>query len=308
MLDRITSMQVFVKVVATGSFAAAGRALSLSQTMVTKHITALEVRMGTALFHRSTRKLSLTEAGRLFLEGSQKILTDLEEIEQTVTAQRREPRGRLRLNAPVSFAIRYVAPLLPEFSRRYPLVTVELGLNDRAIDLIEEGWDLTLRIRHMAASSLRTRRLASIRCVVCAAPAYLERAGTPTQVAQLSQHQCLSYTLGDPGGPTRWLFGTKGTVSVPVSGPLCANNGDALREAAIAGQGLIYLPVFVVSTELQKGFLRAVTLDEPLVEAPPLHAVYAASQNTPLKVRAMIDYLLECYGHTPPWEHDVPCG
>ncbi|MFT9400476.1 LysR substrate-binding domain-containing protein [Acetobacter sp.] len=308
MLDRITSMQVFVKVVATGSFTAAGRALGLSQTMVTKHITALEDRMGVTLFHRSTRKLSLTEAGRLFLDGSQKILTDLEDIEQTVTEQRREPRGRLRLNAPVSFAIRYVAPLLPEFSRRHPLVTVELGLNDRAVDLIEEGWDLTLRIRTMAPSTLRTRKLATIRCVVCASPAYLERMGTPTRIEELSAHHCLGYTLGEPGGPTRWNFGPKGQVSVPVSGPLCANNGDALREAAIAGQGLIYLPVFVVSKELQSGQLRTVTLDAPLVEAPPLHAVYAPGQTIPLKVRAMIDYLVECYGQTPPWENALPCG
>lgn len=308
MLDRITSMQVFVKVVATGSFTAAGRAMGLSQTMVTKHITALETRMGATLFHRSTRKLSLTEVGRLFLEGSQKILADLDDVEQTVTAQRHEPRGRLRLNAPVSFAIRYVAPLLPEFSRRYPQVTVELGLNDRAVDLIEEGWDLTLRIRHMAPSSLRTRRLAAIRCIICAAPAYLARMGTPTHITELSKHHCLGYTLGEPGGPTRWNFGPTGALSVPVSGPLSANNGDALREAAIAGQGLIYLPVFVVSKELRSGQLCPVTLNEPLVEAPPLHAVYAPGQSTPLKVRAMIDYLVGCYSHTPPWEQDLPCG
>ncbi|OUI87196.1 LysR family transcriptional regulator [Acetobacter tropicalis] len=306
MLDRITSMQVFVKVVATGNFTAAGRALSLSQTMVTKHITALERQMGVTLFHRSTRKLSLTEAGRLFLEGSQKILADLEEVERTVTAQRREPQGRLRLNAPVSLAIRYVAPLLPEFNRRHPLVTVELGLNDRAVDLIEEGWDLTLRIKHMAPSSLRTRKLAPIRCVVCASPAYLAQAGTPQRIEELSQHKCLGYTLGEPGNPSRWNFGAKGEHGVPVSGPLCANNGDALREAAVAGEGLIYLPVFVVSNELRSGQLQAITLDEHLMEAPPLHAVYAPGQTTPLKVRAMIDYLVECYTPTPPWEQDLP--
>ncbi|OAG78532.1 transcriptional regulator LysR [Acetobacter malorum] len=208
MLDRITSMQVFVKVVATGSFTGAGRALSLSQTMVTKHINALETRLGSTLFHRSTRKLSLTEAGRLFLDGCQKILPELEEIEQTVTEQRREPRGRLRLNAPVSFAIRYVAPLLPEFSRLYPQVTVELGVNDRTVDLIEEGWDLTLRIRSLTPSSLRVRKLADIRMVVCAAPAYLERAGTPTTLAELSQHACLGYTLGETtASASRWTFG-----------------------------------------------------------------------------------------------------
>ncbi|GAN63638.1 LysR family transcriptional regulator [Acetobacter indonesiensis NRIC 0313] len=306
MLDRITSMQVFVKVVATGSFTAAGRALCLSQTMVTKHITALETRLGVTLFHRSTRRLSLTEAGRLFLEGCQKILADLEDVEQTVTEQRREPRGRLRLNAPVSFAIRYVAPILPEFSRRYPLVTVELGLNDRAVDLIEEGWDLTLRIRHMAPSSLRSRKLASIRCVVCAAPAYLQQAGVPKTIEDLSHHQCLGYTLGEPGAPNRWHFGLKGERTVSVSGALCANNGDALREAAVAGQGLIYLPVFVVANELRSGLLQTVPLDAPLIEAPPLHAVYAQGQTTPLKVRAMIDYLAECYSPAAPWEQDLP--
>lgn len=303
MLDRITSMQVFVKVVTTGSFTGAGRALSLSQTMVTKHINALETRLGSTLFHRSTRKLSLTDAGRLFLEGCQKILPELEDIEQTVTEQRREPRGRLRLNAPVSFAIRYVAPLLPEFSRRYPLVTVELGVNDRTVDLIEEGWDLTLRIRHLTPSSLRTRKLAAIHMAVCAAPAYLEQAGTPTTVAELGQHACLGYTLGEAvGSASRWIFGEHGEKSVMISGPLCANNGDVLREAAIAGQGIIYQPTFMVADALKTGSLTTLTLDVPPVLGPPLHAVYAPGLTTPLKVRVMIDFLASHYGPVPPWD------
>ncbi|MCX2561592.1 LysR family transcriptional regulator [Acetobacter farinalis] len=307
MLDRITSMQVFVKVVATGSFTGAGRALSLSQTMVTKHITALETRLGSMLFHRSTRKLSLTEAGRLFLEGCQKILPELEDIEQTVTEQRREPRGLLRLNAPVSFAIRYLAPLLPEFSKRYPLVTVELGVNDRTVDLIEEGWDLTLRVRHMASSTLRMRRLATISMVVCAAPAYLKEAGTPATLAELSQHACLGYTLSETvGGASRWSFGEKGEKSVLVSGPLCANNGDVLREAAIAGQGIIYQPTFIVADALRNGSLKALALDAPPTPGPALHAVYAPGLTTPLKVRAMIDFLAEQYDDTPPWDKDLP--
>lgn len=182
MLDRITGMQVFVRVAALGSFSAAGRDLSLSQTMITKHIVALETRMGSTLFHRSTRKLSLTESGRLFLDGCQKILADISEVEHTVGRQKLEPQGKLRLNAPVSFAIRHLGPLMPEFSRRYPFVTVELGLNDRSVDLIEEGWDLTLRIRQMASSTLRTRKLADVRFAICASPAYLERAGTPKEL------------------------------------------------------------------------------------------------------------------------------
>nr|WP_279184366.1 LysR family transcriptional regulator [Acetobacter syzygii] len=305
MLDRFTSMQVFVKVVQLGSFSAAARALSLSPTMVTKHITALEDRLGITLFRRSTRHLSLTEAGRLFLEGSQRILGDMEEVELAVSEQRREPRGHLRLNAPVSFAIRYVAPYLPEFSRLYPHVTVELGLNDRTVDLIDEGWDLTLRIRKMPSSTLRSRRLATIRMVVCAAPAYLHHAGTPTLVEELSQHQCLGYTLSGTNSASRWSFGERGEKTIPVSGPLSANNGDVLREAAIAGAGIVYQPVFVVSEELKSGRLRALALDMPPAPGPDLHAVYAPGMTLPLKTRAMIDYLTQCYTPTPPWEQAV---
>ncbi|GBQ34106.1 LysR family transcriptional regulator [Acetobacter fabarum] len=302
MLDRFTSMQVFVKVVQLGSFSAAARALALSPTMVTKHVTTLEDRLGVTLFRRSTRHLSLTEAGRLFLEGSQRILADMEDMELTVSEQRHEARGHLRLNAPVSFAIRYVAPYLPEFNRLHPHVSVELGLNDRTVDLIDEGWDLTLRIRKMPSSTLRSRRLATIRMVVCAAPAYLERAGTPTRVEELSQHQCLGYTLSGTNSASRWSFGEKGEKTVPVSGPLSANNGDVLREAALAGEGIVYQPVFVVSEELRTGRLRALTLDLPPVPGPDLHAVYAPGISVSLKIRAMIDYLSQCYTPTPPWE------
>ncbi|MDE7547903.1 LysR substrate-binding domain-containing protein [Acetobacter fabarum] len=302
MLDRFTSMQVFVKVVQLGSFSAAARALALSPTMVTKHVTTLEDRLGVTLFRRSTRHLSLTEAGRLFLEGSQRILSDMEDMELAASAQRREARGHLRLNAPVSFAIRYVAPYLPGFNRLHPHVSVELGLNDRTVDLIDEGWDLTLRIRKMPSSTLRSRRLATIRMVVCAAPAYLDRAGTPTRVEDLSQHQCLGYTLSSTNSANRWSFGEKGEKTVPVSGPLSANNGDVLREAALAGEGIVYQPVFVVSEELRTGRLRALALDLPPVAGPDLHAVYAPGISVSLKIRAMIDYLSQCYAPIPPWE------
>lgn len=302
MLDRITSMQIFVKVIAAGSFTGAARLMALSPTMVTKHVTALETRLGVSLFHRSTRHLSLTEAGRLFLESCQKILADVENMEQTVSEQYREPRGQLRLNAPVSFAIRYVAPYLPEFSRRYPQVQIELGLNDRPVDLVEEGWDLTLRIRNLTISTLRARKLATVRMVICASPSYLAKAGTPTHVDELQHHNCLGYTLSGNNSASRWHFGDNGEKTVSVSGLLCANNGDALREAAVAGAGIAYLPLFVVSQELQRGQLIALSLDYPTTPGPDLHAVYAPGTSIPLKVRAMIDYLAECYGPIPPWE------
>jgi len=301
MLDRFTSMQVFAKVVAQGSFSGAARALGLSQTMVTKHIAALESRLGISLFHRSTRRLSLTEPGRLLLIRAQKILTDLEEMEQEVSAENQEPRGILRLNAPVSFAIRHVGPIMPQFSQRHPLVTVELGLDDRRIDPITEGWDLTLRIGRMPPSALRSRPLAQIDFVVCAAPSYLERHGTPHTIAELQEHQCLGYTLGHDIGATRWSFGPEGERTVMVSGPMSANNGDILREAAVAGQGIFYQPLFIVSEELKSGRLVPLPLDVPTMTGPELHAVYAPTPHVPLKIRAMIDFLVEQYGPVPPW-------
>ncbi|GBQ93128.1 LysR family transcriptional regulator [Acetobacter nitrogenifigens DSM 23921 = NBRC 105050] len=311
MLDRVTGMQTFVRVVADGSFAAAARSLGMSQTMVTKHIAALETRLGVALFQRSTRRLSLTEAGRRFLDGCQRILPALDDVEQAVAVDAQEPRGTLRLNAPVSFAIRYVAPLLSGFSERYPLVTVDLGLDDRTVDLIEDGWDLALRIRRMAPSSLRARKLASIRMVVCAAPSYLARHGTPATVADLQRHACLGYTLSDAVGTTRWSFGDKGERTAPIRCPLVANNGDALREAAIVGQGIIYQPTFIVADALRSGALVTLAFDAPLLEASQLHAVYAPTPTVSLKVRAMIDYLAEQYGAeryggVPPWEEGLP--
>src|ERR1700726_3833518 len=179
MLDRLTGLEVFSKVATSGSLSSAARAMGMSQTMVTKHIAALEARLGVKLFHRSTRRLSITEAGRSYLEGSERILVDLDAVEAAISADRIEPRGLLRLNAPVSFGTRRIAPLLTEFAKRHPYVTVELALNDRLVDLAEEGWDLAIRIGNLSDSTLIARRIAPCRTVICAAPAYLEVRGKP---------------------------------------------------------------------------------------------------------------------------------
>src|ERR1035437_3245981 len=238
MLDRLTGLEVFTKVAAAGSFSAAGRAMGMSQTMVTKHIAALEARLGIKLFHRSTRRLSITEAGRSYLEASERILSEFDAADAAVAADRVEPRGLLRLNAPVAFGARQIAPLLSEFAQHHPLVTVELGLNDRLVDLAEEGWDLAIRIGSLSDLSLIARRIAPCRTVVCSAPSYLKARGNPRTVSNLAEHNCLGYTLSRMTGVDRWLFGARGDVTVSVSGNLRANNGEALRTAAIAGQGL----------------------------------------------------------------------
>src|SRR6266545_2164586 len=191
MLDRVTGMQVFARVAALGGLSAAARALGMSQTMATKHIAAIEERLGVKLLHRTTRRLTLTEAGRRYLDAAERILAEVEEAEAAASADRVEARGTLRVNAPVSFGMREIAPLLPDFARSYPSVTVEIGLNDRVVDLIEEGWDLAVRIGTLADSTMIAKRLAPCRTVLCAAPAYLAERGAPRTVADLKNHNCL---------------------------------------------------------------------------------------------------------------------
>jgi DNA-binding transcriptional LysR family regulator len=302
MLDRITGMQVFARVAGLGSLSAAARALGISQTMATKHLAAIEDRLGVKLLHRTTRRMTLTEAGRHYLEAAERIIAELEEAEAAASADRLEARGTLRVNVPVSFGIREIAPLLPEFARSHPLVTVDLGLNDRVVDLIEEGWDMGVRIGQLANSTMVARKLAPCRTALCAAPSYLAEKGTPHRVSDLKDHNCLGYTLSRTLGSDRWSFGIDGTVTVPVSGNLQANNGDVLVAAAVAGQGVIYQPTFLVSREIRAGRLVSLALDHPAIEVPGVYAVYPADRRPPAKVRAFIDFLAQRFGSAPPWD------
>lgn len=302
MLDRFTSLQVFAKVAASGSLSAAGRDMGLSQTMVTKHIAALESRHGVKLFHRTTRRLSITEAGQNYLESVERILGEIEAADASIAADRFEPRGMLRLNAPVSFGSHQIAPLLAEFSKRYPRAQVELGLNDRLVDLAEEGWDLAVRIGTLDDSSLVARRIAPCRTVLAASPSYLVASGTPKTVSELGEHNCLGYTLSRGTGADRWSFGQRGEVTVKVSGTLRANNGDALRAAAIAGEGIIYQPTFIIADDILAGTLVPLKLDQPTVELGGVYAVYLPDRNPPAKVRAFIDFLVERFSPLPPWD------
>lgn len=304
MLDRVTGMQVFARVAALGSLSAAGRALGMSQTMATKHLAALESRLGTRLLHRTTRRLTLTEAGRRYLESVERILAELEEADAAASIETVEVRGTLRLNAPFSFGIREIAPLLPEFSRRHPDLVVDLGLNDRVVDLIEEGWDMVVRIGRMQSSTMVARRLASARTVVCAAPSYLQRRGMPRTAADLVAHNCLGYTLSQSMAPGRWPFGRDGRHVVEVSGTLKANNGDALVAAAVGGEGIVYMPVFLVAREIRAGLLAPLALDEEPTPLAGVHAAYPSDRRPPAKVRAFIDFLAERFSPVPPWERD----
>lgn len=295
MLDRVTSMRVFIQAAVHASLSAAARTLGMSPAMATKHVDALEARLGIQLLHRTTRRLTLTDAGTDYLLACRRILQELDEAESDLAARRTEAAGRLRLNLPLSFGTRFIAPLLPEFSRRYPQVQVELGLSDAQQDLIEGGWDLAIRIGHLADSDKKARRLGDCPMRVCAAPAYLARHGTPRRVAELSRHNCLSYTLSPMQAHGSWAFGPRGEMQVPVQGNLIANNGDALLAAALGGQGVIYQPDFIVADALAQGTLLALELDLPALDPGGLHVLFPADRRRPAKVRAMIDYLVEAF-------------
>jgi DNA-binding transcriptional LysR family regulator len=299
-MDRVTSMRVFVRAAGSGSLSAAARHLGMSPAMATKHVNALEARLGVKLFHRSTRRLGLTEAGSDYLEACQRILPEIDEAEAAAASQRVKASGLLRMNVPLSFGSRFVAPLIPEFTRRHPEVKVELGLSDAQLDLIDGNWNLAIRIGRLADSPLQSRRLGDSNMLVCAAPDYLDRRGVPRLVAELAQHNCLSYTLSAMQDSRQWAFGPHGELRIPISGDLLANNGDALLAAAIGGQGIIYQPHFIVGEALDKGLLVALELDKACAELGGIHVLYPPDRRPPAKVRVMIDYLAERFAASPP--------
>ncbi|MFZ0571272.1 MAG: LysR family transcriptional regulator [Rhodomicrobium sp.] len=302
MLDRLTGMQVFASVASSGSLSAAARTLGMSQTMATKHMAALEGRLGVKLLHRTTRRLTLTEAGRAYLDAAERILGEVADADAEAAAGAAEVRGTLRLNVPVSFGIREIAPLIPDFLENHPALSIDLGLNDRQVDLIEEGWDLAVRIGAMASSSMIARKLAPCFTVVCAAPRYLAAKGTPRSIADLARHDCLGYTLSRTIGADTWLFGGERNISVAVRGSLKANNGDALTAAAVAGEGIVYQPTFLVAREIAAGLLVPIELDQPPIVLDGIFAIYPADRRPPAKVRAFIDFLVKRFGPVPEWD------
>ncbi len=306
MLDRVTGMQVFAKVAALGSFSAAARSLGLSQTMVTKHIAAIEKRLGARLFQRTTRRLTLTEAGARYRSASERILAEIEEAESEAASTATELTGALRLNLPLAFGLREVVPAAAEFAALYPGLSVDVGLSDRVVDLVEEGWDLAIRIGRLGDSTLVARKLAPIRTILCATPSYLAAHGTPNTVADLKVHNCLGYTLPTPAAADRWAFGADGQLVVQVSGTFHANNGDALREAALAGIGLVNQPVFLFDEDLRAGRLVALALDQPLFQFANVYAVHATGRHVPAKIRTFGDFLAERWAGEPPWERNLP--
>ncbi len=293
-----------MRVAEAGSFSAAARSLRVSKSVISRTVAALEAELGARLLQRSTRALTLTEAGRIYLERASRILEEVEDADRSVGQLQSAPRGHLRVNAPMSFGFLHLAPAVPDFLARHPAVTIDVTLNDRLVDLVEEGFDVGVRVGTLADSSLIVRRLAPSRIVLCASPAYLTRRGMPRSPGELAHHACLNNTNATPS--SEWRFTSMdGTPSqVKVTGPLMANNGDALQAAARAGLGLVYLPTFIVGEDLRSGRLRRV-LDGFTIASSSVNVVYPHARHLSPKVRTFVDFLAERFGPEPYWDMGV---
>jgi len=310
-LDSLASIAVFTRVVDAKSFSGAAETLGLSKSAVSKHVARLEDRMGTRLLNRTTRRLSTTEAGVALYHHGTRLVEEAFAAEEAVTHLRAVPRGQLRVSAPMSFGQHHIASALGAYLTAYPEVNVDMDLNDRVVDLVEEGYDVAVRIANLPDSSLVARRLAQARIIVCAAPEYLKMRGSPQKPTDLNDHDCLNYAyLARPGVWTlhRKSDGAKETIN--LSGRLTLNNGDALSEAAAAGCGIVMQPTFIVANAIKEGRLVRV-LPEWEGTTIPIYAVFPHSRNLSPKVRAFVDFLSSFLGcgpageGTPRWDHGV---
>lgn len=302
-MDRLKSMEVFLKVVETGSFIAASEALNISRPMASKHVQRLEERLGVRLLNRTTRKISLTEAGRSFYLRCQNIFASIDEAVSEASNLQVEPRGRLRVNAPLSFGRDHVTKAAAAFQTIYKDITIDLTLNDRVVDIVDEGFDVAIRIGQLSDSSLIARRLANCRMLVCAAPSYLDLFGLPQHPENLTLHNCLVYAPS--AFESSWTFKTKETdINVEVSGDFRANFGEAIVAAAIAGRGIILEPSFTVGPYIRSGELKPILTEFP-VESLGIYAIYSQARLLPQKVRVFIDHLSKTFGPEPYWDQGL---
>lgn len=299
-MDKLGNMNNFVEVVNTGGFTAAADKIGLSRAQISKSVMQLEEHLGARLLNRTTRKVSLTETGRSYYARCKEILEDIKEIEDMAGEQTREPRGNLRIAAPISFGVLHLNNAIAGYLKQYPQVQISLSLNDRFIDVVAEGYDLAIRITELGDSSLVARKIAPCRLATVASPAYLEAAGTPGVVQDLAIHRCLVYD--NDLRPGSWTFNSRqGRESVRVNGPVCADNGDVLKEAALAGLGIALLPTFIVGPHLKDGSLVQV-LETYHPDDITVHAVFPSRRFVSAKVRTFIDYLSGCFGDMPEWD------
>ena len=300
-MDKFEGIRAFTQVVSSGGFAAAAREMGVSRSAVNKLVINLENQLGVQLLHRSTRQVSPTEMGLAFYDRCVAILAELEEAEQAVTQLHEQPKGRLRVNAPMSFGTMHLAPALADFLVQYPDLQVQLTLSDRFIDPIEEGFDVTVRIAQpQEMASLIVHELVGAKRVLCAAPSYLNVRGVPTHPTELHDHSCLHY--GHLATENQWtLMGPDGEHRVSIHGALCSNNGEVLREAATRGLGITLLPTFIVGRDLQQGILQTVLPEYHPTELT-IYAIYSVNRHLSTKIRLFVDFLKERFGEQLEWD------
>jgi len=292
----LNSMAVFARVVEENGFTQAARRLGMSKSAVSKQVSQLEDRVGARLLQRTTRRVSLTDVGATFYERCARILAEAEEAELAVSRLQSAPRGTLRISAPMSFGRSHLAPAVAEFLCHYPELRVDMQLSDRVVDLVDEGYDLAVRIARLTDSSLIARRLCPAPRVTCAAPAYLAARGTPLHPGELTSHNCLLYSYLSTGDTWHFPQPGRGDIAVPVTGTFRANNGDVLLEGAMAGLGIVVAPAFMAEPALADGRLVEILADYRDLGAA-VHAVYPHNRHLPVKVRAFIDFLVNRFAY-----------
>lgn len=306
MAEPAQQMSVFARVVAAGSFSAAARDLGVSTAVVSRRIATLEARLGVRLLHRTTRRIALTDEGAHYHESIVRILQELEEAEAAATAGRAEPRGLLKVALPASFGHRHIAPLIPVFAGHYPKVELALQLSDRPVALVEEGFDLAIRIAQLTDSSLAARKLAPNRRVVCASPAYLKKHGEPRSPADLERHNCLVGNWDHELSMTweyREASGRRGEVR--VRGHYACDNWEVLRDWALAGLGIALKSTWDVRDHLEDGSLVPLLPGYTFGTDVAIYAVYPHRRHLPAKTRAFIDFLADSFGPEPYWDRPV---
>ncbi|HKW54476.1 MAG TPA: LysR family transcriptional regulator [Stellaceae bacterium] len=294
-------MAIFVKVVESSSFAAAARHFRLSPAMVSRHVHALEEQLGAQLLNRTTRRVSPTEVGQAYYQRVRQVLADIEEADRLASDLQAAPSGLLRITSSQSFGIRHLAPAIADYLALCPGVQLDVTLNDRYLEIIEEGFDLAIRIGHLGDSSLIARRLAPIRMALCAAPDYLARHGAVRAPADLAQHDCLVYTYAASQSEWRFIDGAGREQAVHIAGRLVANNGDVLRTAALQGHGIALGPTFILGEDIRAGTLVRLLPDYTPPEVG-LYAVYPPSRHLSAKVRSFVDFLVTRFGGEPEWD------
>ncbi|NYT25841.1 LysR family transcriptional regulator [Alcaligenaceae bacterium] len=300
-MDRLTSMQVFVKVAEAGSFIGAAGELDMSPAMVAKHIRHLEERLQISLIRRTTRRQSLTDVGTLFLERCRNVLAEVEAAENLAAESQNLPRGLLRLNAPVTFGSTSLASALPDYLRANPEVTVDLSITDRMVDLVDEGYDAIIRIGDLNDTSLRARALSPYEMVLCAAPSYLAARPMPHHPADLAAHDCLGFAHWAPRN--HWVFeGPEGRQSVEVRGPLVVDMGHALRAAALSGLGIILQPRMLLQQDIDHGLLVPL-MPEWRHSVRPMHILTAPDRRRTRKLESLVEFLVARFPPSPPAPH-----